>query len=713
MSTQHATQSQHTNRLIHETSPYLLQHAHNPVDWYPWGPEALERAAAENKPIFLSVGYAACHWCHVMAHESFEDPEIARLINESFIPVKVDREERPDIDALYMEAVVQMTGGGGWPMTVFLTPDGAPFFGGTYFPPEDRYGAPAFSRVLASVAGAWHIRRDEVDRVAEHYRDLYRRHGEMSLALPPDIVPAQAQINPDVLHDAADRLLARIDPIHGGFRPAPKFPQAMNLEFLLRMVLRQRRQQENAPTEPATVDDERLVTLLRLTLDKMAGGGIYDLLGGGFHRYSTDTQWLVPHFEKMLYDNALLALVYLHAWQLFGEQQYRRIAEETLDFALRELRHPAGGFFSSLDADSEGEEGKFYVWTPDELRALLSPEDARIAEAAWGVSERGNFEGANILHTARPLADVATELELPETQVAETLARARQTLYDARATRVWPARDEKVLAAWNGLLLRALAEAGRILDRRDYLDAALANASFLMDQMAADGRLHRSWRDGTAKIAAYLEDYAAVINGLLSVYEASGEPRFFDTARAWIDDMLARFWDDDASSFFDTPHDAAPLIGRPRDLSDNATPAGASLAAEALLRLTAYTAEPRYREYAARVLVPLAAAMADQPSGFGHFLCALDDLIGPFHEIAVLGAPADERTQALLRTLRDNFLPRAVIAHAAPDDRAALDAVPLLAGRGLVGGQPAAYVCQSFVCQQPVTTPDALRALVM
>ncbi|HEX6796707.1 MAG TPA: thioredoxin domain-containing protein [Ktedonobacterales bacterium] len=739
--------TQHINRLIHETSPYLLQHAHNPVDWYPWGPEAFARAKAEDKPILLSIGYAACHWCHRLREESFENPTIARQINEHFVPVKVDREERPDVDALYMEAVQRMNNGsGGWPMTVFLMPDGAPFWGGTYFPPVARYNMPGFPDVLAAISDAWEHRRDEVEQTAAQMRDLYDRESKASLALPAEIVPATVQVNPSVLAEATDRLLARIDPIEGGFRPAPKFPNAMSLELLLRMVKRGREEdtgnaedtevrgggdraregrqvnakdakgeeRERAGAAGVEEDEERkrLVALLRLTLDKMAAGGIYDQLGGGFHRYSTDARWLVPHFEKMLYDNALLAPVYLHAWQLFGDPAYRRVCEETLDFTLRDMRDPTGGFYSTLDADSEGEEGTFYIWTPDELRAVLGPEDAHIAEAYWGVTARGNFEGANILHAARPVDEVAEELGMPSEQVREAVARARERLAAARAKRVWPARDEKVLAAWNGLLLRALAEAGRILGRDDYLQAALANASFLIDRMAKGGRLHRSWKDGAVRIDAFLEDYAAAINGLLSVYEASGEPRFFATARAWADDMLDRFWDEAASSFYDVPRDATPLIGRPRDLSDNATPAGSSLAAEALLRLAAYTGGLRYREYAARVLVPLAAAMADQPLGFGYFLCALDDLIGPFHEIAIVGAPDDGRTQALLAVVNGDYLPRAVLAAATPDNTSVAAAVPLLEGRTMVDGQPAAYVCQQFVCQRPVTTPDELRTLL-
>jgi uncharacterized protein YyaL (SSP411 family) len=698
------------NRLIHETSPYLLQHAYNPVDWYPWGAEALAKAKAEDKPIFLSVGYSACHWCHRQNEESFENPETAKLMNEHFVSIKVDREERPDLDALYMEAVQALTGSGGWPMTVFLTPDGAPFFGGTYFPPVDRYNMPAFPKVLQAVAELYRNRRDEVERQAQAFREHYQEQSQMGLELPADFVPAQATVSKDVLSDAANKLVGQIDRAHGGFGRAPKFPHPMGLEFLLRVETRVR---STKPAETLDGVNAALLELVRLTLDKMAAGGIYDQIGGGFHRYSTDAIWLAPHFEKMLYDNALLAPVYLHAWQLTGEARYRRICEETLDYALREMTGPLGGFYATQDADSEGEEGKFYVWTPEELRAALGEQDARIAEMAWGVTPAGNFEGKNILHVERTSVEIAMALGIAEPQAQEALARARQKLYEARSERVWPGRDDKALTAWNGWMMRAFAEAGRILDRQDYRATAVKNAEFLLERMRVDGqvdgRLARSWRNGEAKIAAYLDDYAALVNGLLSVYEATGDVRFFTAARQYVDELLARFWDDATGAFFDTDRDAEMLIGRPRELTDNATPSGTSLACEALTRLFAFTADERYREHAVRVLVPLAPAMAAQPSAFGRLLCALDDLIGPFYEVAVVGDLGAAGAVALERALASRFLPRMALAQAAPDARSP---IPLLEGRGLVDGKPAAYVCQGFACQQPVTSPEALLAMV-
>ncbi len=698
--------AQHTNRLIQETSPYLLQHAHNPVDWYPWGPEAFERARAEDKPILLSIGYAACHWCHVMAHESFENEDTARLINERFVAIKVDREERPDVDALYMDAVQALTGGGGWPMTVFLTPDGAPFYGGTYFPPADRYGMPGFSRVLRTMGDLYATRRDDVERQAEEFRRFYRERGEARVELPADLVPAHTKLDPALLDEAAQRLLPQFDTKEGGFGRAPKFPHPMVLEFLLRVQSRWHAS-ERSPSEARSArPGPRLMELVRLTLDKMAGGGIYDQIGGGFHRYSTDERWLVPHFEKMLYDNALLAPVYLHAWQLTGEERYRRVCEGTLDYVLREMTDESGGFYSTQDADSEGEEGKFYVWTPAELHDALGDADAAVVERVWGVTETGNFEGRNILHVARPPVQVAAELGREEDTVRDILARARERLYGVRAQRVWPVRDDKVLAAWNGLMLRALAEAGRALDRRDFLDAALRTARFLRERMVVDGRLRRSWRQGQAKLDAYLEDYAAVVNGLLSAYEATGDVTLCTAARELSDSMLERFWDGELDVFFDTAYDQEQLIGRPRELTDNATPSGTSLAAEALLRLSALTGEERYRDRAARILLPLVSAVTQQPSAFGHLLCALDDFIGPFYEIALAGS--GDELSALAHSVFSHYLPRAVTAMADAQNPAATSSVPLLEGRVQVDGHAAAYVCQGFVCRQPVTTPEAL-----
>ena len=688
---------EYTNRLINESSPYLLKHAHNPVDWYTWGSEALDKAKAEDKPILLSIGYAACHWCSVMERESFENEDTAKLMNSLFVSIKVDREERPDLDALYMDAVQALTGSGGWPMTVFLTPDGAPFYAGTYFPPEDRYGMPGFPTVLRRLAYYYSSHRDEVEQQAEAFRDFYRERDQSRLHLPDGVLPNQVSVGVGDLSQATAHLLDRADTTNGGFGGAPKFPHPMNLEYLLRQASR-----------ATGAEAEAILASVRQTLGVMAAGGIYDQIGGGFHRYATDAIWLVPHFEKMLYDNALLASVYLHAWQVTGEASYRRICEETLDYVLREMTDSAGGFYSTQDADSEGVEGKFYVWTPSELHGALGDADAAIAENLWGVTETGNFEGHSILHSAKTSAEVATELSLEEEQVRDAIARARSQLYEARRQRVAPARDDKVLTAWNGLMQRAFAEAGRILDRQDYRDAAVANAQFLLGAMRTDSSLLRSWRNGQARIPAYLEDYAALANALLATYETTGNVRFFSEARALADEALTRFWDDEIETFFDTASDHERLIGRPRELTDNATPSGMSLMAEALLRLAAFTGEDRYRDYAARVLAPLVPDMLKQPLAFGYLLCALDDFVGPMDEVAIVGEPDAEGTRTLLNVARHVYRPRMVLAQAAPGNTEVRAAVPLLANRPLVDDQPTAYVCRGFVCKQPVTQPDEL-----
>ena len=697
----------HTNRLIHETSPYLLQHAHNPVDWYPWGEDAFARARAEGKPILLSIGYSACHWCHVMAHESFENEDTAAIMNREFINIKVDREERPDVDALYMEATIAMTGGGGWPMTVFLLPDGAPFLAGTYFPPTPRHGLPGFPTLLTNVARWYATARDEVEQQASALRDIYQTNERRTLPMPPGVLEGEAMLDPTVLARAANADLADFDAQDGGLQRAPKFPHPLGLEFLLRME--RRRRASGAAREAAEELSDDLMPLVTLTLDKMAAGGIYDQIGGGFHRYSADTVWLTPHFEKMLYDNALLASVYLRAWQLTGEPRYRRICEETLDYLLREMTDPSGAFYSTQDADSEGEEGKFYVWTPTELREVLGDDDAGVAQTVWGVSERGNFEGKNILHVTRTMEGAAETLGISPDEAQAALARARERLYAARAQRVWPGRDDKAITAWNALALRTFAEAAGALRRDDYRAAALKNADFLLATMLREGRLLRTWRNGQAKIDAYLEDYAALANALLSVYELTGESRYFSAARSLGDDIVRRFWDDETQAFFDTAADHERLIGRPRELSDNATPSGSSQASEALLRLAALTGDARYHDHAERALLPLVPYMLRSPSGFGRFLSALDDLIGPFYEVALVGPVDDARLAALRAEVNERYQPRAALAWGAP---AAQPAVPLLAERGLVDGAAAAYVCQSFVCQRPVTTPEELRALL-
>jgi uncharacterized protein YyaL (SSP411 family) len=657
------------NRLARETSPYLLQHAHNPVDWYAWGDEAFARAKAEDKPILLSVGYSACHWCHVMERESFENHAIAEVMNRHFVNVKVDREERPDVDQIYMQAVQSMTGHGGWPMTVFLTSDGAPFYGGTYFPPVDRHSMPAFPRLLASIAEAWRTRRDEVlTSSSQIAADLNR--GEQ-------LRQSATLLTDEVLFAAYQGLSGQADERRGGQDGAPKFPQPMNWEFMLRFWKRS--------------GNERARRLVETTLTQMARGGIYDQLGGGFHRYSVDADWLVPHFEKMLYDNGQLASLYLHAWLAFGNAEYQRICEETLDYVLREMTDPAGGFYSAQDADSEGHEGKFFVWTADEIVDVLGREQAATALAYWAVDRGSNFEGKNILW-------------VPGEPSPETVAEARRKLHEVRERRVHPLRDDKVLAAWNGLACRALAEAGRALDRADYVAAAVKNADFVLSEMRAGGRLLRTWKDGQAKLKAYLEDYAMVAAALVDVYEATFERRWLDEARGLADDLLRLFWDDEVSGFYDTGTDHEKLIVRPRNLFDNAVPCGSSVAIETLLRLEVLTGESEYRTKALAALRPMGDLMSRYPSGFGRFLCAHDFNIGPVVEIALVGR-SRESLRPLAAEAFGRFLPNRVVAGAVGGDGAAL---PLLEGRAPIDGEATAFVCRNYACELPVTDPAAL-----
>jgi uncharacterized protein YyaL (SSP411 family) len=676
------------NRLIHETSPYLRQHAHNPVDWYPWGPEALQKAKDENKPIFLSIGYAACHWCHVMEHESFEDPTTAGLLNENFVPIKVDREERPDLDSIYMDVVQAMTGSGGWPMSVFLTPDLMPYYAGTYFPPADRHGIPSFRRVLQGVAEAWRERPREVantvDRVTEYLRDR-------KLQTAPD-----ALLLPTIFDRAVQALGQQFDALQGGFGRAPKFPQPMILEFLLRYHQR--------------TGDPKALVMVERTLQKMARGGMYDQLGGGFHRYSVDAIWLVPHFEKMLYDNAQLAAIYLYAYQVTGNAFYRRIVEETLDYVLREMTSPDGGFYATQDADSEGEEGKFYTWTADEIDALLEPSDARLFKLAHGVTERGNFEGKNILFLAREPDQVATEAGVPVEEARAAINWARKLLVEHRAQRVWPGRDEKVLTAWNGLMIRAMAEAGRVLGREDYRAAAAKAAEFVLATLGQNGRLLRSYKDGVAKLNGYLEDYAFLADGLLALYGATFDLRWFREAERLTQAMLTWFWDDAAGGFYDTSADHEQLITRPRDVYDNATPAGSSVATEVLLRLAAYTGDDALRQRARTILLPLGEAMAEHPLAFGRLLDALDLYLSESLEVALIGDPARPDTRALVDVIDAAYRPHLVAALARSPTEEAAQVIPLLRDRPAVDGKATAYVCRNFACRLPTTDPSVLAS---
>ncbi len=723
----------HTNRLAAETSPYLLQHAHNPVDWHPWGEEALNKAKAEDKPIFLSVGYSACHWCHVMERESFENEQTAALMNEHFVNIKVDREERPDIDAIYMDAVQTMTGQGGWPMSVFLTPDGQPFYGGTYFPPEPRYGMPSFSQLLHSVAEAYGERRDQIDEQAGRLTQALDRLGNLSTQ--------SSDLSTATLDEALMRLKQVFDDEEGGFGSQPKFPQPMTLDFAL--------------TQHKRTGDPEALFMAELTLEKMAHGGIYDQLGGGFARYSVDSIWLTPHFEKMLYDNAQLLRTYLHAWQVTGRDLYKRVIDETIDYVLREMTSESGGFFSAQDADSEGVEGKFFVWTPDEIEAVIGEDAAKLFSARYGVTPTGNFEGKTILNIFRSVDEVARRVGKTDKEVERSLAESRQKLFEARESRVKPGLDNKVLTEWNGLMIHALAECGAVLGRGDALAAAEKAANFVLAEMSqADGKLYRTWSGrtppqpspgggggrwlegedegendphneidegsappptggrpggGSAHLNAYLEDYAAFTRSLIALYETTFDLRWLAEASRLARVMIEQFHDEANGGFFQTGRDHETLVVRRKDFIDNAIPSGNSLAAEGLLRLAKLTGNDEYRKLSLQVLMLMQEAMSQQPTGFGRLLGVLDAALAPSQEVALVGDPADESTQALLAGVRARYLPHTVVALKEPGAESML---PLLEGRTLVDGQAAAYVCENFACRLPVTEVEELGALL-
>jgi uncharacterized protein len=674
------------NRLANETSPYLLQHAGNPVDWYPWGEEALAKAREEDKPILVSIGYSACHWCHVMEHESFENPEIAATMNDLFVNIKVDREERPDLDTLYMTAVQAMTGHGGWPLNAFLTPDGTPFYGGTYFPAEDRMGMPGFPKVLEAVSSAYRDRRDEVDENAAQLRALLKRASSE--------LPKPGNLGPEILNEATEQLARSFDARNGGFGGAPKFPQPAVLEFLLRQGKR--------------AGDQRANVMAQRTLDRMANGGIYDHLGGGFHRYAVDDVWLVPHFEKMLYDNAQLASAYLAGFQVFGDERYRRAAEGTLDFVARELTDPQGGFYATLDADTEGHEGLFYTWTPEELGEVLGADEVAIARMWFAVEPGGNFEGRSVLSTPRTLADVADRLGITENELSETLARIRQKLFDARGTRVRPGRDEKIITAWNGLMLRAFADGSRILDRDDFRKLAERNARFVLKNLRKRRRLLRSWKDGDARQTGFLEDYAFFIDGLLALYRATLDARWFDAALGLAETMVADFADPDGPGFFDTAAGGETLVARPRDLHDGATPSGNAVAADVLLRLGAMTGRDDYVDRAAALLGVMARTMLEHPIAAGRYLSALDFYLGPVKEVALAGDAKSAELKSLLKAVYDRFEPNVVLGFVDPKRSDLTELLPFLRDRPSRDGRATAYVCEHFACLPPVHDPDAL-----
>jgi uncharacterized protein len=668
------------NRLAGETSPYLLQHKDNPVDWQPWGEQALAEARERDVPILLSIGYSACHWCHVMERESFEDEATAAYMNAHFVPVKLDREERPDLDAIYMEACQAITGQGGWPLNAFLTPEQVPFFAGTYFPPDEGRGMPSWPQVLRSVAEAWKERGEEIRATSEKVAQR--------LSGAAWVEPSEEPLTQEILDQAVETLLALEDPRNGGFGSAPKFPPASAIELLLR---------RGAP-EPAA-----------RALRAMADGGIYDQLGGGFARYTVDAGWLIPHFEKMLYDNALLARAYLHGWQATGEPLFRRVSEETLDWALREMRGPEGGFYSALDADSEGEEGRFYVWTVEEMRAALEDGESGVAAADagaggrtsdadaaleyFGVRPGGNWEGKTILTRGA--------------EEPEGFEDLRRRLYEARAERVWPGLDDKRLTSWNALMISALADAGAALEREDYLDAARTCAAFVLDELIDEGRLLRTWKDGRARLNAYLEDHASLLEALLSLYEATFEQRWFTAARKIADTTIERYGDPDKGGFFETSSDHERLVTRRKDPEDHPIPAGNSAAAYGLLRLAALTGEREYERQAVGVLRLFAELAPRHPNAFAHLLQALDFYLAPVREVALVG----DEIEPLARVVRAELRPHLVLAGTDPSGVDG-DAVPLLEGRTPIDGHAAAYVCEHFACKAPVTEPAELEALL-
>jgi uncharacterized protein len=680
-----------SNRLAGETSPYLLQHANNPVDWYPWGPDALDAARSLDRPIFLSIGYAACHWCHVMERESFEHEPLARYLNDHFVSIKVDREERPDLDQVYMAAVQSMTGGGGWPMSVFLTPDGRPFYGGTYFPDEPRHGMPSFHQVLEGVDRAWREQRTEVEAAGSRLVDGLIAQGRLD--------GGTEDPTPDLLASATEALEAAFDPVNGGWGRAPKFPQPMTIEFELR--------------RHQATGDPRPLAVARRSLDAMADGGLRDQLGGGFHRYSTDAYWLVPHFEQMLYDNAQLARVYIHAWSLTGDDRYRAVAQGTLDYMIRELTTTDGAFAASQDADTDGIEGLTFTWRAPEIREVLG-DAATIFGAAYGVIEGGNWEGVTVLSRVASDDDLAVTFDLDPEAVRAQLADARERLLARRATRPQPARDDKALAAWNGLAIAALADAAAALEATDpgaaagYLAAARQAASTITGGLLGpDGALGRSWKDGRPVGRGVLEDYTHLADGLLSLYETSFDDESFEVARALMDRVLERFGDP-AGGFFDTADDHERLVTRPKDVQDNATPSGNAMAARVLLRLAAWTGEGRYRDTAEQAIRTVVPFLARYPSGFAHWLCAADLSLASVVEVALVGERDDPAMKALIMEVRLGYRPDRVVALASAGEIAS-SPVALLHDRVTVDGRPTAYVCRDFVCRLPVTDSLALR----
>jgi uncharacterized protein YyaL (SSP411 family) len=681
------------NRLANETSPYLLQHRDNPVDWFAWGDEAIEEARREQKPIFLSIGYSACHWCHVMEHESFENDAIARVLNDSFVSIKVDREERPDLDQIYMNAVQMLTGRGGWPMSVFLTPELKPFYGGTYWPPQSSRGMPGFDQILAAVIDAWKNRREQALTAADQLTAELQKVGST-------VDGDSAALSIELIESAVAQLHRAFDQTYGGFGRAPKFPHPMDLQLLLATYQR---------TKQAG-----LLDMVRFTLDRMAGGGIYDHLGGGFYRYSTDARWLVPHFEKMLYDNALLARTYLDAYLVTGEANYARVVRETLDYVLREMTDPAGGFYSTEDADSEGEEGLFYTWTPDEIEAVLGEEQGSTFGRIFDVTDVGNFEGRNNLNLPKTLEQCASLFKCAPDNLAAELDESRAALLSAREKRVRPGRDDKVIVAWNGLMIDAMARAGAGLNEPRYVIAAGAAASFILQRIRReDGRLLHTWRGGMAKLDAYLDDYAALADSLVTLYESTGNESWIDEAVRLMNIVLDKFADPAGSGFFYTASDHEQLLTRTKELTDSSTPSGNALAGTALLRLGKLLGRADYLDAAEAILEAAAPIMERAPMAAGQMLLALDFYLGPSYELALVGNSQSPELEAALPVISRRYLPRTVIASRLSDPSVELSRSPhldeLFAGKSSTNGQPVLYVCQDFACQEPAIGLPAIE----
>ena len=672
----------HTNRLAEETSPYLLQHAHNPVDWYPWGEEAFAKAKKEDKPILLSIGYSACHWCHVMEKESFEDEETAKAMNDNFVSIKVDREERPDLDAIYMEAVQALTGSGGWPMTVFLTPDRKPFFGGTYFPPDEGHGIPSFKRILTAISEAYKARKQEVVKDAE---ELHKRLNEK-------ITTERAELNKLPIEVAFLQLDSSFDKINGGFGRAPKFPQPTALELLIRIGRKQGFAQAGK--------------IVEFSLLKMARGGVYDHLGGGFHRYSVDSRWLVPHFEKMLYDNALLSRVYLHNYQISKSPISRKVVEETIDCVLREMTNPKGGFYSTQDADSEGEEGKFYLWAKEEIKKVLG-NDTEIFCTYYGVTEEGNFEGKNILNIPKEPSEVASMLKISISRLEETIRECRKKLLAERNRRVKPARDDKALASWNGLMLSSISETARVLARKDYLNAAEKNAEFILSTVK-DGRLLHVWKDETAKINGYLEDYAFFAEGLIELYQSTFNPKWLAEAQRLASVIIDHFEDKTNGGYYDTSDDHEQLIARPKSFFDSAVPSGGSVATQVMLKLLAYTGDTRFSKSAENALKSVSTQIENYPTGLTNWLIALDHLLNPPKEVAIVGNLDAEITKKMLSVIWETYRPDIIVA-LQPAGKDYSKTIPLLKDRVQLRGETTVYVCRNFTCELPTSDPEKMR----